>query len=459
MAKYDFDLFVIGGGSGGVRAGRISGTHGARVGLAEEDRLGGTCVNVGCIPKKFLVYASHFAHEFADAAGYGWTVPAPSFDWATLIANKDKEIERLNGIYRRLLEGAGVKIFDSRATLVDANTVEVAGQHVTAERILVATGGHPFRPDIPGFEHAITSDQAFYLEKLPKRVVVSGGGYIAVEFAGVFNGLGSEVSLIYREGLFLRGFDTDIRTSLSEEMTRKGVRFRLHTVIERVEKASDCLTVHLSDGRMIECDCVLFALGRKPNTKGLGLAKVGVKCRPSDGAIEVDDHYRTSIKTIYAIGDVTNHVNLTPVATAEGHALADTLFGKNPRGIQYGNIPSAVFSDPPVATVGLTETQARTAFKSVDIYRTSFRPLKHTLTGAEERTMMKLVVDRATDRVIGCHIVGTDAPEMMQGIAVAINAGATKACFDRTIGIHPTAAEELVTMRTRIPDEIQEAAE
>ena len=459
MAGYDFDFFVIGGGSGGVRAGRISGTHGARVGLAEAGRLGGTCVNVGCIPKKFLVYAAHYAHDFVEAAGYGWTVPEPSFNWATLIANKDREIERLNGIYRRLLEGAGVKIFDAHATLVDANTVEVGGQRVTAERILIATGGHPFRPNIPGIEHAITSDDAFSLDRLPERVVVTGGGYIAVEFAGVFNALGAKVTLVYREGLFLRGFDTDIRTSLAEAMTKKGVEFRLHTVIERIEKAGDCLIAYLSDGRMIECDCVLMALGRKPNVKGLGLDSVGIKRRATDGAVEVDNHYRTSVKNIYAIGDVTNHVNLTPVATAEGHALADTLFGNKPRGVQYGNVPSAVFSDPPIATVGLTEAQARKAFRKVDVFRTTFRPLKHTLTGADERTMMKLVVDHATDRVVGCHIVGADAPEMLQGIAIAINAGATKACFDVTIGIHPTAAEELVTMRTPIPDEMQEAAE
>lgn len=456
MTKFDFDLFTIGAGSGGVRASRIAGQHGARVAVAEERYFGGTCVNVGCIPKKLLLYASHVADEIEDAAGYGWSVGPATHDWAALIAAKDKEIARLSGIYRRLLEGAGNTLFEGRARVIDPHTVEVAGpskvERVTAERILIATGGWPELPDQPGArEFGITSQEAFYLPKRPERVIVAGGGYIACEFAGIFHGLGSEVIQLYRGKQILRGFDEDVREFVAEEMTKAGIQIRHGTIIDRIEKAGDCLMASLSDGRTLEVDSVFYAIGRKPITGGLGLEEAGVKL-DSVGAVIVDDQYRSSVPSIYAIGDVTNRVNLTPVALAEGHALADTLFGNWPRDVSYDNIPTAVFSTPPVATVGLTEEQARARYPGVDIYRSSFKPLKHTLSGRDRRTLMKLVVDRASDRVVGCHMVGEDTAEMIQGVAVAMNAGATKAIFDRTIGLHPTAAEEFVTMRTKAPD-------
>ena len=459
MAQYDFDLFTIGAGSGGVRASRIAGQHGAKVAVAEERYFGGTCVNVGCIPKKLLVYASHVADEIADAAGYGWSVGPAAHDWPALIAAKDKEIARLAGIYRRLLEGAGNTLFEGRARVIDPHTVEVAGQRVTAERILIATGGWPELPDQPGArEYGITSQEAFYLPQRPQRVIVAGGGYIACEFAGIFHGLGSEVIQLYRGKQILRGFDMDVREFVAEEMIKAGIQIRYNTIIDRIEKAGDCLMATLSDGRTLEVDCVLYAIGRKPITAGLGLEQAGVKL-DSAGAVIVDDNYRSSVPSIYAIGDVTNRVNLTPVALAEGHALADTLFGNRPRGVSYDNIPTAVFSSPPVATVGLTEEQARARYPGVDIYRSSFKPLKHTLSGRDRRTLMKLVVDRASDRVVGCHMVGEDTAEMIQGVAVAMNAGATKAILDRTIGLHPTAAEEFVTMRTKAPEPVPEPAD
>jgi glutathione reductase (NADPH) len=452
---YDFDLFTIGAGSGGVRASRIAGQHGARVAIAEERYFGGTCVNVGCVPKKLLVYGAHYADEMADAAGYGWTVGPRSHDWSALIAAKDREIARLNGIYKRLLEGAGVRIFEARARLVDAHTVQVGDERVTAERILIATGGWPELPDQPGArEYGITSQDAFYLPKLPERVVIAGGGYIACEFAGIFHGLGARVTQLYRGKQILRGFDRDVREFVAEETVKAGIDLRFNTIIDRLEKTGECLLAHLSDGRCLEVDAAFYAIGRKPATQGLGLEAAGVETDGA-GAIVVGPDYQTSVPGVYAIGDVTNRLNLTPVAIAEGHALADTLFGNRPRGISYDNVPTAVFSVPPVATVGLTEEQARARFGAVDIYRTTFRPLKHVLTGRERRTLMKLVVDRASDRVVGCHMVGEDTPEMIQGVAVALNAGATKAVFDATIGLHPTAAEEFVTMRTKAPDPLE----
>lgn len=450
MTDYDFDYFVIGGGSGGVRSARIAAQHGARVGIAEERYWGGTCVNVGCVPKKLLAMAAHFSADFEDAAGFGWTVPEASHDWATLIARKDAEIGRLNGIYRNLLTGAGATMFDARAVLVDAHTIDVGGRRVTADRILVATGGWPALPDRPGVrEHAFTSNEAFHLERMPKRVVIVGGGYIAVEFAGIFRGLGAEVTLVVRGDLPLRGFDQDLRAHLATEMGKAGVALRLGTEVEGIAKISDGLAVTLSNGEVIAADGVMYATGRKPNTTGLGLDTVGVTL-DADGAIVVDEHYRTSVPNIYALGDVTDRLNLTPVAIAEGHALADTLFGGRPRVPSYENVPTAVFSNPPIGTVGLTEAAARERYGEVDIYRSVFRPMRHTLSGRDERTLMKLVVDPATDRVLGCHMVGADGPEIVQGLAIALVCGATKAQFDATIGIHPTAAEEFVTMRSKV---------
>ena len=456
---FDFDLFVLGGGSAGVRAARIAAGHGARVAIAEDRYLGGTCVNVGCIPKKLLVYASHFSEDFEDAAGFGWTVDKGSFSWPRLIANKDQEIERLNGVYRRLLEGAGARILWGRAELADAHTVRVDGAAYSAERIIVATGGWPSVPDFPGREHVVTSNEAFYLDDLPRRVIVAGGGYIAVEFAGIFHGLGAEVSQIYRGPLFLRGFDDDVRGCLAEEMTRKGVDLRFNTTIEAVTRDGDSgpLAVDFGDGTSVRADLVMCALGRHPNTANLGLEAAGIALDEA-GAVIVDEAWQTSVPHIYAIGDVTDRLRLTPVAVAEGHALADALFKPSGRGVSYRDVPTAVFSAPAIGTVGLTEAEARTKFASVDVYKSSFRALKHTLSGRDESTMMKLVVDPASDRVVGIHMVGPEAGEIIQGFAVAITAGATKAVFDATIGIHPTAAEEFVTMREKYV-ELAEAAE
>lgn len=453
MARFDYDLFVIGAGSGGVRAARIAGQHGARVAVAEERYFGGTCVNVGCVPKKFLVFGASYSYDFEDAVGYGWTTGEPSFDWQTLISNKDREIQRLNGIYRRLLEGAGVTIYEGRAKLGDApHTVVVNGETVTAERILIATGGWPETASEPGAkEFGITSNEVFSLPKFPRRVIIAGGGYIATEFASIFNGLGAEVTQLYRGHQILRGFDRDVREFVSEELVKTGIAIRYNTIIERIEKAGDCLMATLSDGRQLEVDAVIYAIGRTPMSRGLGLEEAGVEI-DARGAVVVNDQYQTSVPHIYALGDVTNRVNLTPVALAEGHVLADRLYGgRSDRDVNYDNIPTAVFSIPPVATCGLTEEEARKRFGKVDIYRSSFKAMRHTISGRDQRTMMKLVVDRESQRVVGCHMVGSDTPEMIQGIAVAMNAGATKQVFDRTIGLHPTAAEEFVTMRTKAP--------
>ena len=446
MSQYDYDLFVIGAGSGGVRAGRMAASLGAKVAVAEDRYMGGTCVNVGCVPKKMLVQASHYSEDFEDAHGFGWDVKPSGFNWQRLIENKNKEIGRLNGIYESLLNNAGATIFNGRATLVDPHTVAVNDQQVTAERILVAVGGWPFVPDIAGAEHAITSNEAFFLPELPKRVVVVGGGYIAVEFTGIFHGLGSDVTQLYRGPLFLRGFDDDARNFLADEMLKKDIDLRFDTDITAIEKTEQGLKVSLNDDSTIECDCVMYATGRKPLTENLGLEACGVAQQKS-GAIIVNEKYQTNVPSIYAIGDVTDRVNLTPVALAEGMSLAWDLYSKDRKDVDYEFIPSAVFSQPNIGTVGYTEAEAREKFTNVTIYRSSFTPLKHTISGNPEKTLMKLIVEDASDRVVGVHMVGPEAGETIQGIAVALKAGATKATFDATIGIHPTAAEEFVTMR------------
>lgn len=459
MARYDFDLFVIGGGSGGVRAGRIAAGHGARVAVAEEYRYGGTCVIRGCIPKKLLTYASHYSEDFKDAAAYGWRLPAePVFDWPTLIAHKDQEIERLSGLYRKALTGAGAGILNGRAVLVDPHMIEIGGRRVTAGTILIATGGHPVRPHQPGAELGITSNEAFHLERLPKRVLVVGGGYIAVEFAGIFNGLGAKVTLAYRGEQILRGFDDDVRAFLAGEIAKKGVAIRVRAMPDRLERLDDGIAAVFPDGTSIEADAVLYATGRKPNTAGMGLKEAGVVLDHA-GAVKVDAESRSSVPHIYAVGDCTNRINLTPVAVREGHAFADSVFGKRPWRMDHETVPAAVFSSPSVGAVGLTEAAALARFGKLDIYQTSFRPLRHTLTGREERTLMKLVVDRASQRVVGAHMVGPEAPEIIQMLAIAVKMGATKAALDETVAVHPTAAEEFVTLRTRSSAPEQQAAE
>jgi glutathione reductase (NADPH) len=442
----DFDLFVIGGGSAGVRCARISAGHGARVGIAEERHWGGTCVNIGCVPKKLMVQAGEYGGWAEDAAGFGWTIHKGPHDWGKLIAAKDREITRLEGIYRKLLSGAGATVFDGHATFVDAHTLEVGGKRVTADKIVIATGGHPERPDIPGAELGIISDDAFYLKTMPQHVVMVGSGYIAVEFAGIFRALGAEVHLVYRQPLPLRGFDHDIREAMAEALLAQGVILHSNSLPGALEADGERRILTLGDGRKLVTDLVFFATGRRANVKGLGLETIGVELNAKN-AIKVDHQLRTTLPHIFAMGDVTDRVNLTPVATAEGHALADTLFGNNPRAVALWNIPSAVFTTPPVATVGLTEEQAST-LGPVDIYLTRFTPMRHNLSGRGRKTTMKLVVDKATQRVVGAHMLGEDAAEIIQGIAIAVVMGATKADFDRTIGIHPTAAEEFVTLRT-----------
>ena len=458
MGDYDYDLFVIGAGSGGVRAARFAAGFGAKVAVAEERHLGGTCVNIGCVPKKLMVYASHFSEDFEDAAGYGWSVGERRFDWSRLIANKNSEIGRLNGIYERLLTNSGVEIVEGTAAIEDAHTVVVAGREIRARYILVATGGLPSRPREPGQELGIISDDVFYLEEQPERIIVAGGGYIAVEFAGVFAGLGSQVTQLYRGDLFLRGFDDDLRRGLAEEMPKKGVDLRFHTIIDKTEKTSGGLLAHLSSGDKLEVDQILYAIGRRPNIAGVGLERAGVALGDS-GGVKVDGFYRTSVPSIFAIGDVIDRVQLTPVALAEGMVVARHLFGGQDTEVDYTEIPTAVFSQPPLATVGLTEAQAREAFGAVDIYRSRFTPMKHTMTGRDEKTLMKLVVARESQKVVGAHMLGQDGPEIIQGIGIALKAGATKADFDRTIGIHPTAAEEFVTMREPVlePEEARAA--
>ena len=444
----DFDLFVIGGGSGGVRCARIAASHGARVGIAEEKHWGGTCVNVGCVPKKLMVQAAEYAAHAADSRGFGWNTVQGTHDWRALMASKDHEISRLNGIYVKLLENSGVTSFFERAVFVDAHTLQLGDRRITAERIVIAVGGAPVWPDIEGASLGIVSDQAFYLPHLPKRVTLVGGGYIGVEFAGIFRGLGAEVDVLYRQNLPLRGFDHELREALCEAMAAQGIKLHPSVLLHRLEQLEDgSKRLHLTDGRSFDSDLVFFALGRAPKTDGLGLAEAGVAVAPN-GAIVVDKQNVTSQSHIFAIGDVSNKMNLTPVAIAEGHHLADRLFGKHVRSWSFDAIPTAVFSVPPIGTCGVSEEEAA-QHGPVDVYVAKFMPMRHTMTGRDRRTLMKLVVDQASQRVVGAHMIGDDAAEMMQGIGIAMTAGATKADFDRTIGIHPTSAEEWVTLRTR----------
>lgn len=446
MSDYDYDLFVIGAGSGGVRAARMSASMGASVAIAEDRYLGGTCVNVGCVPKKLFVYASHFSEVFEEATGFGWEIGSTEFQWQQLLKNKNTEIERLNGVYNRLLENSGVKLINGTASLVDEHTVAVNSKSYTAEKILIATGGWPSAPDIPGKEHVISSNEAFFLEKLPERITIVGGGYIAVEFAGIFNGLGVETTLVYRGPLFLRGFDDDIRQQLAEEMQNKGINILFNSNIESIEKNNGQYTCILNSGKSLETDLVMYAIGRVPNTKNLALDKVGLELDKT-GAIMVNDYFQTSVENIYAIGDVINRVQLTPVALAEGMYLARHFFGNESKPVDYENIPTAVFSQPNIGTVGLTESEAKEKFNGLDVYKSRFTPMKLSLSDSNEKTFMKLIVDKATDKVIGAHMLGPDAGEIIQGIGIAIKAGASKSDFDQTIGIHPTTAEEFVTMR------------
>ena len=449
-ADREVDLFVIGGGSGGVRAARIAAGYGARVLVAEEYRVGGTCVIRGCVPKKLMVYASHVHHEIEDAAGYGWTIPEASFDWATLIANKDKEIARLEGIYAANLEKAGVQIVKARAVFKDAHTLSLSnGETVHAKHILIAVGAAPNHgPAIPGIEHVISSNEVFHLEKQPKRVLIQGGGYIALEFACIFAGLGTEVTVVYRGENILRGFDDDVRAHVRKEMEASGIKILTGCTVARVDKKGSEYTSQLSNGVEIASDQVMFAIGRNPNVAGLGLEKAGVALNPKNGGIAVDPFSRTSVPHIYAVGDVTHRLNLTPVAIREGHAFADTVFGNKPVRVDHADVPTAVFTQPELGTVGLTEEQARAQFARVDIYKADFKPMKATLSGRNTRMLMKLIVDADSDRVLGCHIVGDDAAEIIQAVGIAVKMKATKADFDATMALHPSAAEELVTMRT-----------
>ncbi len=447
---YDYDLFVIGAGSGGTRAARIAGKHGARVAVAEEYRVGGTCVIRGCVPKKLLVYASKFAEEFEDAVGFGWTSEKVQFDWQTLLANKDKEIDRLNKAYIRGIESSGGEIIQERAAIKSPRSVVLAsGREISAKHILVATGATPFVPrHLPGHELAITSNEAFHLEQLPRRICIVGGGYIAVEFAGIFNGLGVETVLVYRGEQILRGFDMEVRDHVAAEMKKKGIEIRCHADVASIVRSGDGVRVTLNDESVFGAGQIMFATGRVPNTDGIGLETVGI-ARNAHHAIPVNAYSQTSVEGIFAVGDVTNRVNLTPVAIREGHAFADTVFGGKKVSVDHSLVPTAVFSQPEIGTVGLTEEKARETRKPVDIFKTSFRPMKHTLSGRDERMFMKLVVDGANDKVLGCHIVGPDAGEMAQLLGIAITCGATKAQFDATLAVHPTAAEELVTMREK----------
>ena len=460
MAEFDVDLFVIGGGSGGVRAARIAAGHGARVMLAEEYRMGGTCVIRGCVPKKLLVYASHIHHEIEDAAGFGWTIPSATFDWPTLIANKDKEIARLEAAYTANVEKSGAGIVKTRAVFEDPHTLRLAtGEAVRARYVLIATGGAPNHGlAVPGIEHVISSNEVFHLPALPKRIVIQGGGYIALEFACIFAGFGSDVTLIYRGENILRGFDDDVRAHVRAEMEKEGISIITGNTVDKIEKHGKEFTTHLSNGSSIASDQVMFAIGRHPNVANLGLEKAGVAINPNNGGIAVDGFSRSSVPNIYAIGDVTHRLNLTPVAIREGQVFADTVFGKRPVEVDHVNVPTAVFSQPEIGTVGLTEAQARAQFSHVDVYKVDFKPMKATMSGRDTRVLMKLVVDATSDRVVGCHIVGDGAAEMVQLIGIAVKMKATKADFDATMALHPTAAEELVTMRTPTARHVREAA-
>ncbi len=449
MAEYDFDLFVIGAGSGGVRAARMAANLGAKVAIAEERYLGGTCVNVGCVPKKLFVYGSSFGEEFEDASAFGWSSDAPRFDWPTLRDNKTREIERLNGIYEGLLTGPGVEIFETTATFVDPHRLKVGTREVTAAKILIATGSWPTVPSFPGSDLVITSNEAFYLDRFPERVLVVGGGYIAVEFAGIFNGLGAQTTLSYRGELFLRGFDVGIRSFALDEVRKKGIDVRLESNVTQVEKRGDVFKTTFASGETIDTDLVMYATGRTANTKGLDLEQSGVATR-SNGSIPVDDEYRTNVPHIYAIGDVIGRAQLTPIAIAEGMCIAYNVFNDESRRINYDLIPTAIFCQPNIGTVGPTEDEARALYPELTVYESSFKPMKHTLSGRDERTLMKILVDGASDRVVATHMCGPDSGEIIQGLAVAITAGATKAQFDATVAIHPTAAEEFVTMRESV---------
>ena len=455
MDKFDFDLLVLGGGSGGVRAARMAAQRGARVAVVEAAAMGGTCVNVGCIPKKLYSYAGQYAEAFEEAAGFGWQIETPRFDWGTLKANRAKEITRLNGIYRDLLKGAGAEIVTGWGQLVDPHTVQVGERRLRGRHILIATGGTPFMPDIAGSELALSSDQMFDLDPFPKRLVVVGGGYIACEFASIFRKLGSEVTQLQRGGRLLSAFDQDISRFLASEMGKTGIDLKLNAQVARIARQAKGLHLTLVDGTLLDADAVLFAMGRRPNTANIGLEALGVQ-QDAHGAVVVDAHYRSNVPSIHALGDVSTAMPLTPVATAEAMALVDHLFGplpgKTARSVSYEYVPTAVFTHPQVGTVGYTEEAARAKFGQVTIFRTEFKPLKHTLSGSSERTLMKLVVDTQSDRVVGVHMVGLDAGEILQGFAVALRAGATKAVFDSTIGIHPTAAEEFVTLREPAPE-------
>jgi glutathione reductase (NADPH) len=451
---YDYDLFVIGAGSGGVRASRIAAGYAARVGICEDYRVGGTCVIRGCVPKKLLVYGSKYAHEFEDSAAYGWTVGEPTHSWATLRDNVNREVDRLNGVYIRLLEGSGVKIHMGRGRLMDRHTIEVGGETVTADKILIATGGRPEVPPIPGHEFAITSNEAFHLpDPLPRRITIVGGGYIAVEFAGIFHGLGCEVDIVIRRDRVLRGFDEECRTFVHDSLKASGIRIRSETEIQRIQATDGKAPYKLQTplGGMFETDLVMYATGRVPNTHGIGLEKAGVQLDKA-GAVAVDEWSKTTADNIWAVGDVTDRIALTPVALMEGHCFADTEFGNKPRKADHRNVPSAVFCQPEMANVGLTEEEARMTLGELRVYSSAFTPMKYTLAGRKQRTFMKLIVEAATDRVVGCHMVGDDAAELIQGLAVAVKAGATKTQFDATVGIHPTAGEEFVTMRTARPE-------
>jgi glutathione reductase (NADPH) len=450
VTRFDCDLFVIGAGSGGIRASRISHHLGGRVAIAENYRIGGTCVIRGCVPKKLLAYAAHYAEDFEDARGFGWSIEGAAFSWPALIANKNREIARLSAVYTEGFTRVGVTMIEGTAKLVDAHTVAIGERRVTAENILIAAGGWPVKPAIPGIEHAITSNEAFELPELPKRILIVGGGYVAVEFAGIFHGLGAEVTLSYRGEQILRRFDDDVRRHLHDEMGKKGVRILLKSEVSRITRRADGTLEVTASGGEIECDAVMVATGRKPNTARLGLVEVGVRL-DEEGGVVVDRFCRSSVSSIYAVGDVTNRIALTPVAVREGGAVAMTLFGGHETPVDLDDVPSAVFSQPPVGTVGLSESKAMEKLGKADIYKASFKPLRHTLSGRDERTLVKLVVDAATQRVVGAHMVGADAPEIIQGIAIAVKAGLTKAQFDATVGIHPTMAEEFLTLREKTP--------
>ena len=459
MPRYDYDLITIGAGSGGVRGTRLAGGYGARTAIIEEERVGGTCVLRGCVPKKLLIYGAHYAEHLEDAVNYGWSVDGASHDWAQMIDTKNAELDRLNGIYLRILRENNVEVVDGRGVVTDPHTVEVNGKSMTAGKILVAAGGWPSTPDIPGIEHVISSNEALELRELPKRMVIVGGGYIAVEFAGIFAALGVEVTEVIRAEAILRGFDHDIRVNLTDEMQKRGIKVLSETVIRSIEKNGEVYTLRCAGNEVIETDLVMYATGRTPNTAGLGLAEAGVELA-GNGAVMVDEWNQSSVESIYAVGDVTDRIALTPVAIQEGRAFAETNFNDNPLTVDYDDVPSAVFSTPPVGSVGLSEEAARARYGDIDVYVSRFKPLVHTLSGRDERSFMKLVVDAHTDRVLGAHMMGLDAPEIIQGVAIAIKCDATKAQFDATTGIHPSAAEEFVTMREKRPEpERAQAAE